>query len=197
MSSTQRTDEQQPKRTVSFTELGSAETGTNSDEVVIGISPAFGTPQTETLSGVQHADALREMMAGIEEEGLTARIVRFYDTADLGVMGLTAAKLCGSGISIGIQSRGTAVIHQEDLVPLNNLELFPQGPLLDTEKFRQIGQNAARYATGEAPSPVPVVNDEMTRPKYQALAAVWHIKEMDHVDEDCAPVELEVHIEQS
>jgi len=187
----------EPAWKLNFTDLGAAEEGTGSDEVVIAISPAFGDPQTETLSGVPHAEVLRETMAGIEEEGLSSRVVRFLHTADLGVMGLTGAKLCGSGIAIGIQSRGTTVIHQEDLVPLNNLELFPQGPLLDPEKFRHIGQNGARYAKGEAPSPVPVVNDEMTRPKYQALAAVWHIKETELIDESHDPVELEVEITQS
>jgi len=94
----------------------------------------------ETLAGVRHANVIREMMAGIEEEGVTARIVRFYDNLDLGVIGLRGAKLSGSGIGIGIQTRGTTLIHQEDLVPLSNLELFPQAPLIDLETFRAIGR---------------------------------------------------------
>jgi propanediol dehydratase medium subunit len=51
-------------------------------------------------------------------------------------------RLSGSGISVGIQSKGTTVIHQQGL-PLSNLELFPQAPLLTLETYRQIGKNAA------------------------------------------------------
>ncbi|QFU84589.1 propanediol/glycerol family dehydratase medium subunit [Natronorubrum aibiense] len=183
---------QQQTRTLELTETGVATEGTATDEVVISISAGFNELKDETLAGVNLADVLREMMAGIEEEGLTPRVVRFTDTLDLGVIGLRGAKLSGSGISIGIQTRGTTLIHQEDLVPLSNLELFPQAPLIDLETFRAIGKNAARYAKGETPEPVPVANDPMARPKYQALAAVWHIKEMQYKDEDKEPMELEV-----
>jgi glycerol dehydratase medium subunit len=79
-------------------------------------------------------------------------------------MAWDAANLSGSGIGIGIQSKGTTVIHQRDLLPLSNLELFSQAPLLTLETYRQIGKNAARYARKESPSPVPVVNDQMVRP---------------------------------
>jgi glycerol dehydratase medium subunit len=78
-------------------------------------------------------------------------------------MAWDAANLSGSGIGIGIQSKGTTVIHQRDLLPLSNLELFSQAPLLTLETYRQIGKNAARYARKESPSPVPVVNDQMVR----------------------------------
>ncbi|WP_267195317.1 glycerol dehydratase reactivase beta/small subunit family protein [Halegenticoccus tardaugens] len=115
-----------PTRELALTEVGEAERGRETDEVVIAVSPQFGAEQTETIVGVPHADVLREMMAGIEEEGVSARVVRFYDTADLGQIGNRSAKRSGSGVSIGVQSRGTTLIHQEDLVPLNNLELFPQ-----------------------------------------------------------------------
>ena len=73
--------------------------------------------------------------------------------------------MSGSGISIGVQSKGTTVIHQRDLPPLSNLELFPQAPLLTPETYRLIGKNAAKYAKGETPNPVPTLNDQMARPK--------------------------------
>ncbi|MDX1747735.1 MAG: glycerol dehydratase reactivase beta/small subunit family protein, partial [Halobacteriales archaeon] len=114
---------QDQERKLVLTEVGEAQEGTDVDEVVISVSVGFNEMKDETLSGVKLADALREMMAGIEEEGLTARVVRFSDSLDLGVIGLRGAKLSGSGISIGIQTRGTTLIHQEDLVPLSNLEL--------------------------------------------------------------------------
>jgi len=90
-------------------------------------------------------------------------------------------QLSGSGVSVAIQSRGTAIIHQKDLQPLSNLELFPQAPLITLETYRAIGKNAAKYAKGESPNPVPAMNDQMARPKYQALAALLHIKETKHV----------------
>ena len=58
---------------------------------------------------------LRNVKAGIEEEGMNARVVKILDTSDVCFMGLEAAKLSGSGIGVGIQSKGTTVIHQKDL----------------------------------------------------------------------------------
>jgi propanediol dehydratase medium subunit len=173
-------------------ESGIAGVGARKDEVVVAVAPAFGKNQTKTIVGLPHYTVIREVIAGIEEEGLTARIVRVYHTSDAGFVAHQAAKLSGSGIGIGIQSKGTTVIHQKDLQPLNNLELFPQAPLLDAETFRAIGKNSAKYAKGESPSPVPTRNDQMARPKYQALAALLHIKETEHVDRNKKPVELQV-----
>lgn len=175
-----------------FKELGEAKRGQDPHEVVIGIPPAFGVSMTRTITGIPHRSVLREMMAGIEEEGLRARLVRVNKTADVAFIGHEAAKLSGSGIGIGILSRGTCVIHQKDLAPLQNLELFPQSPLLELETFRAIGRNAARYAKGETPNPVPVRNDPMARPSYQGLAALLHNKEVQFVDADKPSVELAV-----
>lgn len=162
---------------VSFTETGPAERGTDPKEVVIGVSPAFSSAIHETIIGLPHAAVLKEICAGIEEEGLKYRFVKAFKTADVGFIAHEAAKLSGAGVGIGIQSRGTTVIHQKDLPPLSNLELFSQAPLIDLETFRAIGRNAAQYAKGQSPSPVPVRNDQMARPKYQAKAALLHNKE--------------------
>lgn len=171
-------------------EVGEAKKGTRSDEVIIAVAAAFGKYQTETITHIPHADVLRELMAGIEEEGLTPRVVRILRTSDVSILANDGAKLSGSGIGIGIQSKGTTVIHQKDLFPLTNLELFPQAPLLEREHYRMIGKNAAKYAKGETPKPVPQMNDQMARPKYQAIAALLHIKETEHVVVNAKPVEL-------
>jgi propanediol dehydratase medium subunit len=163
--------------TVSITEIGPAAKGTDPREVVIALSPAFGGKITTTITGVPLGDVVKEVTAGLEEEGLKFRFIRLYRTADVGFMAHEAAKLSGSGIGIGIQSRGTTVIHQKDLAPLANLELFPQAPLLDLPTYREIGKNAGKYAKGEGPTPVPTKNDQMARPRYQAVAALLHIKE--------------------
>lgn len=173
-------------------EVGEATTGTRTDEVVIAIAPAFGIYQTKTIVDIPHDEVLRELMAGIEEEGIVPRIIRVTRTSDVAFMAHDAAVLSGSGIGIGIQSKGTTVIHQKDLEILNNLELFPQAPLLTRETFRAIGKNAAKYAKGESPDPVPTLNDQMARPRYQAKAAVLHIKETEHVVPNAKPVQLKV-----
>lgn len=173
-------------------ETGEAKKGVKSDEVIIALAPAFGKFQTETITHIPHEDVLKELMAGIEEEGLTPRVIRVLRTSDVSILANDGAKLSGSGIGIGIQSKGTTVIHQKDLFPLTNLELFPQAPLLEREHYRMIGKNAAKYAKGESPKPVPQMNDQMARPKYQAIAALLHIKETEHVVKDAKPVELKV-----
>ncbi|MPQ43348.1 propanediol/glycerol family dehydratase medium subunit [Clostridium tarantellae] len=173
-------------------EIGEAVVGTRNDEVVIGIAPAFLKYQTKTIVDVPHTNVLLELIAGIEEEGLTARVVRDIRTSDVSFIGNNVAKLSGSGIGIGIQSKGTTVIHQKDLLPLNNLELFPQAPLLTPDIYRLIGKNAAKYAKGESPTPVPTKNDQMARPKFMAKAALLHIKETKHVVVGGKPIEIKV-----
>jgi len=177
-----------------FRDVGPANRGTNRHEVVIGVSPAFGTAMTKTIIGIPHGDVLHEVMAGIEEEGLTSRLVKVNKTADVGFIAHEAAKLSGSGIGIGIIARGTTVIHQRDLAPLQNLELFPQSPLIERDTFRAIGRNAAKYAKGESPAPVPVRNDPMARPRYQGLAALLQNKEVQDVRPDMASEEVAVQL---
>jgi propanediol dehydratase medium subunit len=186
-----------PKRTVSLREKGPARRGTRPDEVVIAVSPAFAGHFTKTIVGVPHAEVLRQLLAGIEEQGVVARVIRVRDTADLAAIAHLGAKLSGSGISVGVLSRGTTMIHQRDLARLSNLELFPQSPLLDAEVFRKIGSNAAQYAKGESPEPVPTRNDQMARPRWQAKAALLHLKEFECIEADRDPVEVELAFELS
>lgn len=173
-------------------ESGASSKGTNKGEVVIGVPPAFGNTMTKTIIDIPHDQVLREVKAGIEEEGLTPRVVRVYKTADVAFISAEASRLSGSGIGIGILSRGTSVIHQSTLPPLQNLELFSQAPLVELETFRNMGRNAARYAKGETPNPVPVRNDPMARPKFQGLAALLHNKEVELVDQNHPTMDLQV-----
>jgi hypothetical protein len=110
------------------------------------------------------------------------RVVKVFKTSDVAFVGKEAAGLSGSGVAIGLQSKGTALIHQKDLYPLSNLELFPQAPLLSCETYRQIGKNAAKYAKGERVTPIEVQNDPMVRAAYQVKAALMHIKESEQMD---------------
>jgi propanediol dehydratase medium subunit len=179
-------------RPMTVAEKGEARSSSKADEVVIAVTPAFAKFQNRTIVNIPHSEVLRELIAGVEEEGLSARVIRVLRTSDLAFAAHDATKLSGSGIAVGLQSRGTAVIHQRDLAPLSNLELFPQSPLLDLAAYRAIGRNAAKYAKGESPAPVPTRNDQMARPKYQAKAAVLHIKETEHVVPGAKPLEIDV-----
>jgi propanediol dehydratase medium subunit len=176
-------------------EKGAASRGSDPKEVVLAVSPAFASTFKTTIVNIPHSAVLRQVFAGAEEEGLHVRIIRVYHTADVAFMAHHAARISGSGIGIGILSRGTAVIHQRDLNPLSNLELFPQSPVIDLPTFRAIGKNAAKYAKGETPTPVPTKNDPMARPRYQGLAALLHNKEAAFQDRSKVPQELSVSFE--
>ena len=175
----------------SYRDYPRARKGTDPKEVVIGVGAAFQKEITKTIGGIPLDDVLRNVKAGIEEEGMIPRVVKILDTSDVCFMALEAAKLSGSGIGVGIQSKGTMVIHQRDLYPLSNLELFPQAPLMTLETYRQIGQNAAKYVKGEQVVPVPCTNDPMSRPRYQVKAALMHIAETEQLDPEVGAVEWE------
>lgn len=162
-----------PEKSLHIIERYPAEYGSNKDEVVVIVSPSFGESQKKTLANLPHLDVLNEIDAGLEEEGIKARFVKCYESSDLGVMASIASKISGSGISIAIQSKGTTVIHQKDLSPLFNLELFSQGPQLDSKMFRSIGKSAGKYAKGEIPTPLPATIDPEIR-RFLVKSAILH-----------------------
>lgn len=175
----------------SYASYPRAKKGTDPKEVIIGVGAAFQREIRRTICGIPLEEVLKNVKAGIEEEGMVPRVVKILDTSDVCFMALEAAKLSGSGIGIGIQSKGTTVIHQRDLYPLSNLELFPQAPLMDLDTYRRIGKNAAKYVKGEQVVPVPCTNDPMSRPKYQVKAALMHIAETEQLDPEIGIIEWE------
>ncbi|HHX59975.1 MAG TPA: propanediol/glycerol family dehydratase medium subunit [Epulopiscium sp.] len=164
-----------------FKEIGQAKPAVSIKEVGIGIGPAFGISIHNTIKGLPLVNVLKELLAGIEEEGMIPRIIRVTRTSDVAFIGNDVAKMVGSGVALGIQSKGTVVIHQKDLYPLTNLELFPQAPLITLEIYRAIGKNTAKYAKGEVVTPIPIQNDINSRPRYQVKAALMHTKETEMV----------------
>jgi len=160
----------QPGRELGFelVDVREAEVGEDPREVVIGVSPATGITISRALSGVSVAEVLRQVQAGLEEEGCTSRIVRITDSIDVGKIGLAAARLSGSGIGVGLQAKGTALIHRRDLPPLANLELFAVAPLVTLEMYRRLGSNAGRHAKGSTPSPIAWGGTD------EAIAARYH-----------------------
>ncbi|MBX0329807.1 propanediol/glycerol family dehydratase large subunit [Oscillochloris sp. ZM17-4] len=169
-------------------ELGPARAGTQT-EVILAVGPAFGRALTKTIGELEHEEVLAAILTGVAEEGLTARILRVSHSSDCAEIGHVGAQLSGSGISVGLQSRGTTVIHKRGLARLSNLELFPQSPSLTLETYRAIGRNAARYAKGERPTPVPVQVDNWARLRLIVKTALLHRRETEEV-RDLPPFEL-------
>jgi propanediol dehydratase large subunit len=165
--------------------------GQDPREVVIGVSPAVGRDVWRCLSGLTVPEVLAELLAGLEEEGCTGRVVRFNDTVDLGRIGLAAARLAGSGIGIGLQGKGTALIHRRDLAPLANLELYSVAPAVTPELYRLLGANAARHAKGGTPDPARnPYNDEAIEARYHTTVIALMALERAWVKPGAAPEEL-------
>ena len=79
-------------RRLEFQMIGDAAAGSDPLEVVIGLSPAFGTQLQRTTAGHEVADVLAALMAGIAEGGGKARVVRIRHSADTSFVGRTAAR---------------------------------------------------------------------------------------------------------
>ena len=127
------------------------------------------------------------------------RVVRFWHTADTSFLGLGAARLSGSGIGIGIQSKGTAIIHQKDRLPHNNLELFSNAPVTALEHYEQMGFNATVYAKRLLPNPIVVpTKGEALGARFHARVALTYAIETSMIEDNASPENLKLtFLEQS
>ncbi len=185
--------ESTPAAPFRLVERGESQTGTDPHEVCVGLSPAFATKLWLTMAGLPVSEVLAQIVAGIEEEGCTARLVRVRDTVDVGMIGLRAANLAGSGIGVGLQAKGTALIHRRDLPPLACLELFSIAPLMTADLYRELGRNAGRHALGSRP--VPVRNpytDQAIEARYHAEVVTLVAVERGEVLAGAPPVDVDV-----
>jgi propanediol dehydratase large subunit len=183
---------EQAQYATSLLELaGPAHLGQDPRDVVIGVSPAVGRDVWRCLSGMTVTAVLAELLAGLEEEGCVGRVVRFNDTVDLGRIGLAAARLAGSGIGIGLQGKGTALIHRRDLAPLANLELYSVAPSVTPELYRLLGANAARHARGGTPDAARnPYSDEAIEARYHTTVIALMELERAWVKPGAPPEEL-------
>ncbi|HEY7689567.1 MAG TPA: propanediol/glycerol family dehydratase large subunit [Dongiaceae bacterium] len=183
-------------RRLTIEPLGEAKAGSDPLEVVIGVSPGFGTQLHRTTGGHELADVLLALMAGITEGGGRPRIVRIRHSADTSFIGRTAADLAGSGIGVGIQGKGTAVLHGRGRAPHLNLELFSTAPITTLAHYRQLGANAAAHARGGTPEPVAVpYRGEALGARYHVHTALLYAIETALVDPDAPPLDLRVTIQ--
>lgn len=187
--------EQAAHRSEVLHSVGVASLGNDPREVVIGVSPAVGRDIWLTLSGLTVVEALSELLAGLEEEGCVGRVVRVNTTLDLGMIGLLAARLSGSGIGVGLQGKGTALIHRRDLSPLANLELYSVAPSLDASLYRLLGINAGRHAKGATPEPARnPYSDEAIEARYHTKVVALVDIERQHVNPNGGIEELRVEL---
>ncbi|MBI5338979.1 MAG: propanediol/glycerol family dehydratase large subunit [Mycolicibacterium rufum] len=188
-------DQEEHRGHLVVTDVEPARQGSDPREVCIGLSPAWGRSVWLSLCGLTIGEVLRQISAGLEEEGCVARTVRVRSTIDVGMIGLTAARLSGSGIGIGLQGKGTALIHRRDLAPLANLELFSVAPLLTAAQYRELGKNAARHAKGMAPVPIFTGGtDESISARYHARAVALVALERAACEPGEAPVTVKVEL---
>jgi propanediol dehydratase large subunit len=168
--------------------VGAAKRGTR-PEVVVAVGPAFNQAMTRTIGELEHEEVLKAILTGVAREGLVARVVKVHGSSDCAAIGHLGAELSGSGIAIGLQSRGTAVIHKRGLARLNNLELFPQSPSLTLDHYEAMGRNAARYAQGLPVKPVAVKIDNWARLRLIVKTTLLHRRETEQIS-DQPPSEL-------
>jgi propanediol dehydratase large subunit len=176
---------------IAYRTMGPAVRGSDPAEIVVGVSPGFGRALFRTLAGHSLGAVLDALGEGIAEAGGHMRLVRFRHTADTSFLGLGAAGLAGSGVGIGLQAKGTAVIHRKDRRPHNNLELFSNAPLTTLEHYRKMGTNAVAYANGEAPEPVVVPTaGEALGARFHARVALIYAIETALCADGAAPEDL-------
>ena len=144
---------------------------------MIAVGPAFAGAIRETINGLDHGDVLAAVVDGVADAGASRGSCVSAAAADVAFIAHDGARLSGSGVALGIQSKGTAVIHRADLQPLDNLELFGMSPLYSLESYRAMGRNAAGYALGRRVGPVPTELDNFARAKLIVRTTLLHARE--------------------
>jgi len=180
-------------RRIAYRGMGPARTGTDPAEIVVGISPGFGTRMFRTLAGHPLSAVLRALQTGVTKGGGHLRVVRLWHTADTSFLGLSAARLAGSGVGIGIQSKGTAVIHHRDRLPHANLELFSNAPVTTLAHYEQLGFNATVHARGDLPDPVVVpTRGEALGARFHARVALIYAIETEMTEDNAPPEDIAI-----
>ena len=171
-------------------DVGPAAVGDDPAEVVVALGPAFADRLRETIGGLAHRDVLAAIVDGVHAGGAVPRLVRVRRVADVAFIAHDGARLSGSGVALGLQSKGTAVIHRADLQPLDNLELFGMSPLYTLESYRAMGRNAAGYALGRPVGPVPTALDNFVRARLIVTTTLLHARETEAIVTNAPAVEL-------
>ena len=93
----------------------------------------------------------------------------------------------------GLQSKGTAVIHQKNRLPHNNLELFSNAPITTLKHYEKLGFNSTVYAGGDLPDPIIVpTKGEALGARFHARVALTYAIETAMTKDDASPEDLEI-----
>jgi hypothetical protein len=65
-------------------------------------------------------------------------------------------------------------------------------PNMTLDTYRQVGRNAARYASQKPTTPVPVKIDNTARLRLIVQTTLMHLRETRQVQKDKTPVTLEI-----
>ena len=118
----------------------------------IGVSPAVGPRASGgacpglTVGGRAARAARRVWRRRAASAGWSASTTRI----DLGLIGLTAARLSGSGIGIGLQGKGTALIHRRDLAAAGQPGAVQRGAAASTAALYRAARRQRRAGTPRA-----------------------------------------------
>ena len=111
--------------------------------------------------------------------------------ADVAFIGHDGALLSGSGVAVGLQSKGTALIHRADLAAARQSRALRHGAVADARLVPPDRRNAAGYALGRPVAPVPTVLDNYARAKLIVRTTLLHAREAAEVVRGAPPVEVE------
>ena len=164
-------------------------------EVVVGLSPAFGTRLFRTP---RRARRLRHAARGgrghPRAAAASARVVRMHHTADTSFLGLSAARLCRARASASAcrpRGRRSSTRPTACRTTTSSSSRTRRSPR--STHYRRLGANAAAYARGEDPEPVVVpTRGEAMGARFHAEVALIYAIETASAATGAEPEEIAV-----
>ena len=96
-------------------------------------------------------------------------------------------------LALAFNLKGTAIIHQKDRLPHNNLELFSNAPVTALEHYEQMGFNATVYAKRLLPNPIVVpTKGEALGARFHARVALTYAIETSMIEDNASPENLKL-----
>lgn len=169
---------------------GIATCSNDKNEIIIAMSPAFADKIQTSLFGIPHRQILKEILLGIELQGINYRLIRVYDCDNLLAITNRARDFSGSGTVIAIQSSGSVLLHLQRSKEFCIIEAFSDISLMCPIRFRQIGQYAAQYLANKSIEALYFSQDQRVRQHYQQQLMLISQVEHDALIEGERPYEF-------
>lgn len=161
-----------------WTTLGPAARSDDPRDVVIALSPAAGERIFTTLSGLSLRDVVTAIGHELASAGLRPRLVRVHRSIDLGRIAADGSALAGSGWSLALQGKGTAMVHHHGRPPLAGEELLSVAPRLRLHDYTQLAANLAGYLHDRPVDPVLIDpnGEPLGPPHHLDVVALVHVE---------------------